>query len=131
MSYEEVTLYHYTTEEGARGIKRDMKVKQNHPTTWNRRNRHGTGVYFTKLDHGNPANTLIQNNFVNRGQRLRDPSKFIDRISHVVKITFSKENVKKINDGSRDIWVHQGDIDLNDYIGRYRIYPRLNPRAVL
>lgn len=88
-------------------------------------------MYFTKLDHGNRERVIMKNNFVSRGQGLRNPSRFIDRISYVVKITFQKRDVWKVKDGDRDLWIHDGDVDLNDYIGRYSIYPRLNPSAVL
>jgi len=86
------------------------------------------GVYFTSLGPRTSTSTLIQNNFANSGNYVRNPSVFYHRIKHVVEITFNEDDVEKIQDGSRDLYVYRGDVDLTRFSRyEYSIYKNPNP----
>jgi hypothetical protein len=83
------------------------------------------GVYFTSLPPDAPPEKLALNNFTNRGTSIRG-SGLYRKIQYVLRITFNKSEVEKINVPDRDVYLHKGSIDLRRYEGRYKIYENPN-----
>ncbi|XP_020892278.1 uncharacterized protein LOC110231590 [Exaiptasia diaphana] len=109
-----------------------MKIEQDHSTYARRKHKeHGSGVYFTQLDHYTDSRTLIKNNFMKSGRSPDRIYVFLKRLAYVVKIAFPRSKVDKIRDGDRDIWIHRGDIHLKKYKNKHWIYSTQNPSDTL
>ncbi|KXJ06368.1 Adhesion G protein-coupled receptor E2, partial [Exaiptasia diaphana] len=61
---EEVILYHYTTEDGAKGIRKDMKIEQDHSTYARRKHKeHGSDFDECSVANACHANAQCTNTF--------------------------------------------------------------------
>ncbi|XP_031558073.1 uncharacterized protein LOC116294573 isoform X2 [Actinia tenebrosa] len=121
-----ITLYHYTTDRGARGIQRDGLIKSSDENTQPQHRKYGSGVYFTSYSpHDLEPDKLALNCFTHRGTVVTSPGIY-SRTRYVVEIKFYENEVQKLNILNRDVYIFRGSIHLRHYEGRYRIYK--NPK---
>jgi hypothetical protein len=102
-------LYHYTSEEGLRGIQRDGVIRSSSDTT--RDAILGEGVYLTTLSPATEDTALVKNNW--DGNKQFQSSKQ-ENVSHCIQ--FSKKDLPSAqkSGGSRDVWVVPHAIDLKN-----------------
>lgn len=100
-------LYHYTSDEGLRGIQRDGVIRSSADTT--RDAILGRGVYLTSLPPETKDTDLMKNNW--DGNRNFYSSKQ-DNLSQYIQ--FCKKDLPSAqkSEGSRDVWRVPNDIDL-------------------
>jgi hypothetical protein len=85
-----------------------------------------SGVYFTSLHPSHNPTKLVSNNFIKNGAPLRSggSTALFEKIRYVVRVTFQKDEVEKITDGDRDIYLYRGDVHLENY--DYSVGPNPN-----
>ena len=118
-----VTLYHYTTANGADGIVRNKRIKKSIEMSGRRDAAFGEGVYLTELTPDTAKQEIAANNY--DGRRLdRTVAKFIrqGRIDYYIEVVLQANdpNLVQCYDQSqrlmamnRNVWLYRGDIDLN------------------
>ena len=96
--------YHYTSLLNARQILKDRKIKANIPKV----KYFGKGIFFTVLKPNSPDEHIIKNNYIYYSKAY---------LSNVqCAFAFLRNDLilkKKYDKFSRDIWRHDGDINLN------------------
>jgi hypothetical protein len=102
-------LYHYTSDEGLRGIKSDRVIRSSADTT--RDAVLGRGVYLTSLPPSTKDKDLLKNNW--DGNRNFYSSKQ-DNLTHYIQ--FSKKDLPSAekSGGSRNVWRVPHDIHLDE-----------------
>ncbi|KAJ9595131.1 hypothetical protein L9F63_013571 [Diploptera punctata] len=109
---ESKKLYHYTSEEGLKGILKSMRI---YPSTNTATDAIlGEGVYLTHLPPIESSAKIISNNW-NLGRDINNyfVQQHIDKI--VFCIEFDEEDLPGLRKlpGSRDVVMYPGSIDLN------------------
>ena len=113
-----ILLYHYTTEEGARGILRDGAIKQSVKKGTGRRQddaRFGSGVYLTNLNPGMGKRRIALNNYDGNPNAVKKilRSGRVD-FAIVFKLSRNDPNLKEVGkDDDRDIWLYDGNLQVD------------------
>ncbi|CAH3167644.1 unnamed protein product [Porites evermanni] len=118
------TLYHYTDEAGAAGIKKSKVIKGSTDKTPIQNRRHGCGVYFTSIDPSNDPKTILLNNYDDRGFVINS-QRLWAKIDWVIEVKMQMNNIEKVYDSNRDVYLYKGDVHLNNY--QHSIYK--NPKT--
>ena len=106
-----ITLYHYTTREGLKGIIKDKKINQS--LAGARDAVFGSGVYFTQLTPEFGTRQIAKNNF--DGSNITNVVK-AGKLGYFIEIVFSKldPNLKNQTD-DRSVWLYEDDVNLNNF----------------
>ena len=84
-----------------------------------------SGVYFTSIDPGNDPKTILLNNYDDRGFVINS-QRLWAKIDWVIELKMDMNKVKKVKNSNRDVYLHEGDVDLNNH--RYSIYKNANTK---
>ena len=84
-----------------------------------------SGVYFTSIDPSNDPKTILLNNYDDRGFVINS-QRLWAKIDWVIELKMDMNKVKKVKNSNRDVYLHEGDVDLNNY--RYSIYENPNTK---
>ena len=82
-----------------------------------------SGVYFTSIDPSNDPETILLNNYDDRGF-VKNSQRLWAKIDRVIEVKMQMNNVKKCYDSNRDVYLYEGDVHLNNY--QHRIYKNPN-----
>ena len=106
-----ITLYHYTTREGLKGIIKDKKINQS--LAGARDAVFGSGVYFTQLTPEFGTRHIGKNNF--NGANVTQIVT-AGKLDYFIEIEFSKSdrNLKNCTT-DRSVWLYKGDVKLNNF----------------
>ena len=78
-----------------------------------------SGVYFTSIDPSNDPKKILLNNYDDRGFVVNS-KRLWRKIDWVVEVDMDKNEVTKVSNSNRDVYLYEGDVDLDNY--QYRIY---------
>ena len=96
--------YHYTSLLNARQILKDRKIKASIPKV----KYFGKGIFFTVLKPNSPDEHIIKNNYIYYSKA------YLSNVQCAFAFLRNDLILKKMYDKfSRDIWRHDGDINLN------------------
>lgn len=113
MATGRITLYHYTSKEGAKGIEETQTIKIS--TQEGSRDAHfGNGVYFTDMSPEDFTRSQVSDNNYQRPNAKR-------KLAYCVIVTMPEISVDKCDAGKRKIFLHPGDVNLNDEKYAYEI----------
>ena len=101
-----ITLHHYTSEEGAKGIEETQIIKSS-TQEGSRDARFGDGVYFTDMSPEDFTGSQISNNNYQHPNAKR-------KLAYCVIVTMPEHSVNKCDAGKRQIFLHPGDVNLKD-----------------
>ncbi|XP_031551834.1 uncharacterized protein LOC116289084 [Actinia tenebrosa] len=118
-----ITLYHYTNESNAQSINKHKVIYGSTDETPKQHRRFGKGVYFTSIDPSNDLRSILLNNFDDAG-RVINSGRLRDKTEWVIEVSIPRNEVEKVPEDNRDVYVYRGHVDLTLY--KHRIYP--NPR---
>ena len=108
-----ITLYHYTTADGLKGIVQSRRINSSVQNSRRADVRYGEGVYLTALPPNTSKFLIALNNY--DGMNL---SKLISdgKVDYFIKIVFSR-NDPNLKDcaNDRSVWLYDGDINLNHF----------------
>ena len=106
MATGRITLYHYTSEVGAKGIEETQTIKSS--IQEGRRDAHfGNGVYFTDMSPEDFSRSQVSDNNYQRPNARR-------KLANCVIVTMPEISVNKCDAGERQIFLHSGDVNLKD-----------------
>ena len=106
MATGRITLYHYTSEDGAKGIEETQTIRSS--TQEGSRDAHfGNGVYFTDMSPEDFTRSQVSDNNYQHPNAKR-------KLAYCVIVTMPGISVKKCNAEKRQIFLHLGDVDLKD-----------------
>ena len=106
MANGRITLYHYTSEDGAKGIEETQTIRSS--TREGSRDAHfGNGVYFTDMSPEDFTRSQVSDNNYRRPNAKRE-------LAYCVIVTMPGISVKKCNAEKRQIFLHLGDVNLKD-----------------
>ena len=112
MASPTITLYHYTSKEAAKAIERLKVIKS---SKGEGRDAHfGDGVYFTDMSPKDFTRTEVSRNnyhFSNAKKKLED----------CIIVTMPKSKVHKCKAGNRRVFLHEGDVKLENKDYSYNI----------
>ena len=77
------------------------------------------GVYFTSLDPSQDPKELLYNNYDDAGQVVKS-QRLWAKFDWVVEVKMDKNEAKKIKNSKGDVYLHEGDVDLQKC--QYSIY---------
>ena len=107
-----IILYHYTTEEGAKGILNDGAIKQSVQTGTGRRRddaAFGQGVYLTSLKPGKGKSVRIALNNYDGNPKAVERIIKAGRVSFAHKLNRNDPKLKEVaKDSDRDVWLYNG-----------------------
>ncbi len=104
-----IQLYHYTTSDGAKGIKSSQTIYRS--TDGGPDAVYGSGVYLTDLDPTTDPEIIAK--YIYDGDGFWKTK--MDNVSNVIVIQLKKEEVKEV-DSDRHIWLYPDkDLDLSKY----------------
>ena len=106
MVNERITLHHYTSKEGAKGIEETQIIKSS-AQEGSRDARFGDGVYFTDMSPEDFTRKQISNNNYQHPNAKR-------KLAYCVIVTMPENSVSKCDAGKRQIFLHPGDVHLKD-----------------
>ncbi|CAH1773186.1 unnamed protein product [Owenia fusiformis] len=105
-------VYHYTSEDGLKGIQSSMMIHESTDTTKDA--MLGYGVYFTTMDPGQHSKEeILQNNYDSAIRAMH-----VKRMDYAIEVEIPIGQLKE-NPGMRNVWVHPGSVYLNDYPHRF------------
>ena len=101
-----ITLYHYTSEDGAIGIEETQTIKSS-TKEGSRDARFGDGVYFTDMSPEDFTRSQVShNNYQHPNARKK--------LAYCVIVTMPEISVNKCDAGKRQIFLHPGNVNLKD-----------------
>lgn len=83
-----------------------------------------SGVYFTSIDPSNDPKTILLNNYDDRGFVINS-QRLWAKIDWVIEVKMQMNNIEKVYDSNRDVYLYKGDVHLNNY--QHSIYK--NPKT--
>ena len=113
MATGRITLYHYTSEDGAIGIEETQTIKSS-TQEGSRDARFGNGVYFTDMSSEDFTRLQVSDNNYQRPNAKR-------KLAYCVIVTMPEISVNKCDAGKRKIFLHPGDVNLKDEKYAYKI----------
>ena len=84
-----------------------------------------SGVYFTSIDPSNDPKKILLNNYDDAGQVVNS-QRLWAKIGWVIELKMDINKVKKVINSNRDVYLYEGDVDLNNY--QYTIYENPNTK---
>ena len=84
---------------------------------------------MTSLEPRHGPNEILFNNFDDRGHVTARQTRFWDKIEWVIKLEMDINKVKKVENIERDVYLHEGDIKLENY--QYSIEPNPYTKILL
>ena len=108
-----IILYHYTTEEGAKGILKDGAIKPSVRKGTGRTKDDalfGQGVYLTSLQPGIGKQIIALHNYDGNNKNVQKMIKS-GKVNFAIKFTLDSEDsnlVKVAKDSNRDVWLYNG-----------------------
>lgn len=106
MANRNITLYHYTSLEGAKGIEKTEIIKSS-LQEGGRDARFGNGVYFTDMTPEDFTRSEVANNNYQRPNAKK-------KLAYCVIVTMPEILVKQCVAEKRRIYLHPGDVNLKD-----------------
>ena len=118
----QITLYHYTSGEGADGILDSGFIRKSLQGPGGRRGdaRHGSGVYMTSKDPaGYTRKQIAYNNYDGRTMSSKAVKNAIKagKVDVALELVFDIDdpNLSKVDEkDGRDVWKYDGDLSLED-----------------
>lgn len=111
-----ITLYHYTTKDGATSILQNRIINQSKLTKRARDAVFGPGVYLTALSPEEGKLKIVMNNW---GADERDALEMIfgGRVDYCIKVVFpsNDRNLERCQTTERNIYRYIGDLYLSEY----------------
>ena len=84
-----------------------------------------TGVYFTSIDPNNDPKKILLNNYDDAG-RVTNSKRLWGKIAWVIEVNMDENEVTKVPNANRDVYLYKGDVDLDNY--QYSIYKNPKPK---
>ena len=106
MATRNITLYHYTSSEGAKGIEKTEIIKSS-LQEGGRDARFGNGVYFTDMTPEDFTRSEVANNNYQRPNAKK-------KLAYCVIVTMPEILVKQCLAEKRRIYLHTDDVNLKD-----------------
>lgn len=106
MVNERITLHHYTSKEGAKGIEETQIIKSS-TQEGSRDARFGDGVYFTDMSPEDFTRKQISNNNYQHPNAKR-------KLAYCVIVTMPENLVRQCLAERRRIYLHPHDVNLKD-----------------
>ena len=77
------------------------------------------GVYFTSLDPSHDPKSILLNNYDDRGFVINSKPLWA-KIEWVVEVYIDEDEVEKIEESNRDVYLYPGDVNLTKY--QWKVY---------
>ena len=111
MASQKITLYHYTSSDGAEAIERSKMIKS---SQGGRHARFGDGVYFTDMSPQDFTMTEVSTN----NYRYPNAKK---KLEYCIIVTMPKNKVSVCNAEKRRVFLHEGNVSLENKMYTYEI----------
>ena len=111
MASQKITLYHYTSSDGAIAIERSKMIKS---STEGRHAHFGDGVYFTDMSPQDFTMTEVSINNYRYPNAKR-------KLEYCIIVTMPENKVSLCSPGQRRVFLHEGDVNLTDRMYTYTI----------
>lgn len=102
-------LYHYTNSDGIRGIATSGQIGES--TDTKKDAAFGRGAYATTQGPHNSKADIAKNNYDGRRNQW-SKMESQGKVDHCVEFTVPRSNVDRAPIKDRDVYVHQGPVDL-------------------
>ena len=112
MSGKKITLYHYTSKEGAKSIKKSRVILQSSKFLNPQDSVFGDGVYLTAKRPEIGKFEIAGNNY---GENFETEKIAVDagKVDRVIRIKLPPHSVTKVQGIGRDVYLYHGDLHLN------------------
>lgn len=111
MASQNITLYHYTSSDGQMAIRSTEMIRS---STGGRHARFGNGVYFTDMSPQDFTMTEVSINNYRYPNTKR-------KLEYCIIVTMPKNKVSLCSAGQRQVFLHEGDVNLADRAYTYAI----------
>ena len=111
MAIQKITLYHYTSSDGAKAIESSEMIKS---SKGGRHARFGDGVYFTDMS---PQDFTMTEVSINNSRYTNAKRK----LEYCIIVTIPVNKVSLCSAGQRRVFLHEGDVNLTDRMYTYAI----------
>ena len=111
MASQNITLYHYTSSDGAMAIGSSKMIRS---STGGRHARSGNGVYFTDMSPQDFTMTEVSINNYRYPNAKR-------KLEYCIIVTMPRNKVLQCSAGKRRVFLHEGDVNLTKRMYTYEI----------